>query len=82
MDIIDKDEKEVTVIWKDRKYVIPKSEISSMDSSKSGAHTSYYYQTFYLKDNSKIIGSVAEETPDEITIKSELGFVTLNKKKN
>ncbi|MDI7175164.1 LA_3334 family protein [Leptospira santarosai] len=67
--------------WKDKSYEIPRKDIASIDLSKNGSDTSYHYTSFQLKDGSMIKGIVAEDSEKEIMIKTDLGFIHLDKNK-
>lgn len=66
--------------YKEKVYTVPKSELKSSDFLKKGVHSSYHYSEFQLKDGTKLRGIVAEESKDSLTIKTDLGFITLEKK--
>ncbi|EQA45409.1 hypothetical protein LEP1GSC050_4166 [Leptospira broomii serovar Hurstbridge str. 5399] len=72
-------EKQLKVKWKDKIYTLYKSDIAHVDYSKKGEDTSYYYSTLELHDGSRIKGVFAEESSDEVTLKTELGFLTIPK---
>ncbi|XDD52178.1 hypothetical protein AB3N59_19675 [Leptospira sp. WS92.C1] len=65
--------------WKEKIYEIPRKDLTSIDPSKNGADTSYHYSSFFLKDGSHIKGIVAQETDKEITLKTDLGFIHLDR---
>ncbi|MDI7186799.1 hypothetical protein QMM42_11370 [Leptospira santarosai] len=67
--------------WKDKSYEIPRKDIASIDLSKNGSDTSYHYTSFQLKDGSMIRGIVAEDSEKELMIKTDLGFIHLDKNK-
>ncbi|WP_078126049.1 LA_3334 family protein [Leptospira alexanderi] len=67
--------------WKEKTYEIPRKDIASIDLSKNGADTSYHYTSFQLKDGSMIKGIVAEDSEKEVMIKTDLGFIHLDKNK-
>jgi len=80
VDIISEDERLVKANYRDQIYLIPKKEIRVIDYKKSGPHTSYVYQHFTLKDGSEIAGRIAEENQDQITIQTDIGFLTIERK--
>ncbi|MDI7184392.1 LA_3334 family protein [Leptospira santarosai] len=67
--------------WKDKSYEIPRKDIASIDLSKNGSDTSYHYTSFQLKDGSTLKGIVAEDKDKELMIKTDLGFIHLDKNK-
>ncbi|WP_246032022.1 LA_3334 family protein [Leptospira fluminis] len=78
-DTLSDTEKQIKVKWKDKIYTIYKSDLANIDYSKKGEDTSYYYSTLELNDGSRIKGVFAEESTDEVTLKTELGFLTIPK---
>ncbi|MDI7217418.1 hypothetical protein QMN07_07770 [Leptospira santarosai] len=67
--------------WKDKSYEIPRKDIASVDPTKNGSDTSYHYTSFQLKDGSTLKGIVAEDKDKELMIKTDLGFIHLDKNK-
>ncbi len=80
-DLQNQDEARIRIKYKDDFYLIPKSAIHSMDEKKSGQHVAYRYRTFTLKDGSNIRGIVAEEDSASYTLRTDLGFLTVEKSK-
>ncbi|MDV6236431.1 hypothetical protein CH379_012415 [Leptospira ellisii] len=66
--------------WKSKLYRIPNEEIQRIDRSKKGADSSYRYQEFRLTDGSVIRGIVVEKGK-RIIVKTDLGFIELDKTK-
>ncbi|MGJ4787069.1 LA_3334 family protein [Leptospira koniambonensis] len=79
MDLISEDERAVTVSWKNRVYVIPRSEILKLDASRKGPHSSYRTSHFILKDSTSIRGVLAEEKEGSYTVKTDLGYLDIDK---
>jgi hypothetical protein len=74
------DERLLTVRYRGNDYKIPKKDLDSFDiGKKTSPNTSYKISTFFLKNGSIIKGLIAEEKKEEFVVKSELGFLTLNK---
>ncbi|PJZ29486.1 LA_3334 family protein [Leptospira kmetyi] len=71
----------VKFLWKEKNYEIPRKDISSIDPTKNGSDTSYHYTSFQLKDGSTIKGVVAEDSDKEMMIKTDLGFIHIDKNK-
>ncbi|MEI1280265.1 hypothetical protein V6Z05_18175 [Leptospira venezuelensis] len=80
-DYISETEKDLTLQWKNDRYVVPKSEIQSVNLKISGKHISFKYRNFKMKDNSTIRGLIAEEDANTYTVKTDIGFLTLEKSK-
>ena len=78
-DLLSESDKSYKVFYKDKEYIIPKSEVRTVDYNKKGKHSSFSYSNFVLKDGSKIYGVIAEETNSNFTIKTELGFLSVDK---
>lgn len=79
LDVISEDERAITVSWKNRVYVIPRSEILKVDASRKGPHTSYRTSHFILKDSTSIRGVLAEEKETSYTVKTDLGYLDIDK---
>ncbi|AXR62449.1 hypothetical protein DQM68_11665 [Leptospira mayottensis] len=79
--VIEETEAKTKFLWKGEEYEIPKSDISSIDRKKKGADTSYHYSSLKLKDGSVIVGVVVEESEELIVIKTNLGFINIEKQK-
>lgn len=79
LDLISEDERSVTVSWKNRVYVIPRSEILKVDAGRKGPHTSYRTSHFILKDSTSIRGVLAEEKESSYTVKTDLGYLDIDK---
>ncbi|EMP04378.1 LA_3334 family protein [Leptospira santarosai] len=71
----------IKFLWKERSYEIPRKDIISVDPAKNGSDTSYHYTSFQLKDGSTLKGIVAEDSDKELMIKTDLGFIHLDKNK-
>jgi len=80
-DLITETDKSYKILYKDKEYSIPKTEVTSTDSTKKGAHSAFRYSKFTLKDGSKINGVIAEENNDSYTLKTDLGFLVVEKKR-
>lgn len=80
-DFIQEDQKSITVNYKGSAYKVPKSELDHFDITKVGAHDSYYLVEWKLKDGSTIRGEYVEENEDNIIIKSDLGFLSVDRSK-
>ena len=78
-DILREQDRETTFRWQDKTYSIPRRDIDRVDYGKTGKHVSYRYSNFVMRDGSTIRGVVAEETPQTITVKTELGFLPLER---
>ncbi|EPG64561.1 hypothetical protein LEP1GSC061_3608 [Leptospira wolffii serovar Khorat str. Khorat-H2] len=79
LDLISEDERTVTVSWKNRVYVIPRSEVLKLDASRKGPHSSYRTSHFILKDSTSIRGVLAEEKESSYTVKTDLGYLDIDK---
>ncbi|PKA15874.1 LA_3334 family protein [Leptospira haakeii] len=79
LDVVHEDDRNVQVNWKGRVYTIPKKEVQKLDYSKKGSQTSYRYSTFILKDGSRIRGVIAEERDKGYTIRTDVGFLEIEK---
>ncbi len=66
-------------MYKSKEYFIPKADVKSTDSTKKGAYSAFRYSVFTLKDGSKINGVIAEEKVDSFTLKTEIGFLVVEK---
>lgn len=78
-DLISETDKSYKILYKDREFIIPKTEVRTVDTLKKGKHSSFRYSNFILKDGSKIYGVIAEEQNTSYTIKTELGFLLVEK---
>ncbi|WP_243396714.1 LA_3334 family protein [Leptospira wolffii] len=72
---------EISFVWKDEKYKIPRAEIQRVDPRKKGPDSSYRYSEFQLSDGTALRGVVVDKKESKITLKTELGFVELDKTK-
>ncbi|TGM12037.1 hypothetical protein EHQ81_01535 [Leptospira selangorensis] len=79
LDVVSEDERAITVSWKNRIYVIPRSEVLKVDTSRKGPHTSYRTSHFILKDSTSIRGVLAEEKETSYTVKTDLGYLDIDK---
>lgn len=69
------------VIWKEKQYRIPKSEIQRVDPNKLGPDTSYVYSTVQLADGTSLRGIVVENGNGKLVLRTDLGFVELDSSK-
>ncbi|WP_243397174.1 LA_3334 family protein [Leptospira kmetyi] len=74
-------ESKIKVQWKGDEYEIPKSDLSSIDKNKRGADFSYRYTSLNLHGGSVLVGVVVEEQEDVFVIKTNLGFMNVEKSK-
>ena len=65
--------------WKDKVYDIPREEIVNLDMQRTGEHASYRLTSITLKDGTDIKGVIAEEKEKNITVKSRLGYLTVDR---
>ncbi|TGM12979.1 hypothetical protein EHQ81_12045 [Leptospira selangorensis] len=72
---------DISFSWKDEKYKIPRSDIQRIDPRKKGTDSSYRYSEFQLSDGTVLRGIVIEKKDTKIILKTELGFVELDKSK-
>ncbi|WP_428841546.1 LA_3334 family protein [Leptospira santarosai] len=79
--VIEETEIKTKFLWKGEEYEIPKSDISSIDKKKKGADASYLYSSLKLKDGSVIVGVVVEESEQLVVIKTNLGFMNIERQK-
>lgn len=80
-DIITENSYQIKVNWKGKEYVIPRQDIASLDLKKTGKHISYKYLNFQLNDGSQIKGAIADENNESYTLKTDVGFLTIDKSK-
>ncbi|PJZ45143.1 LA_3334 family protein [Leptospira brenneri] len=74
------DERMLVVRFKGSEYKIPKKDLEYYDLSNKGqTNHSYKIAILSLKNGSVIKGTIADKNKDEVIIKSELGFLTINK---
>lgn len=79
-ELLHDEERLLTIRYKGNDYKVPKKDLESFDlGKKSSLNTSYKVSTFTLKNGSVIKGLIAEEKKEEFVVKSELGFLTINK---
>ncbi|RHX78485.1 LA_3334 family protein [Leptospira yasudae] len=78
---IEENDAKIKVVWKGDEYEIPKSDIVSIDKNKRGADFSYRYTTLKLHGGSVLVGVVVEEQEDVFVIKTNLGFMNVEKSK-
>ena len=78
-DLITETDKSYKILYKSKEYFIPKADVKSTDPTKKGAHSAFRYSVFTLKDGSKINGVIAEEKVDSFTLKTEIGFLVVEK---
>lgn len=78
-DLITETDKNYKILYKDKEYFIPKTEVKSTNPAKKGIHSAFRYSTFILKDGSKIKGVIAEDKTDNVTLKTEIGFLVIEK---
>lgn len=72
-------DKDLLVSFKNSRYRIPKSDLEFYDISRKGKEESYRVAKVRLRDGSVIKGIFVEENESEIILKTELGFLNLNK---
>jgi hypothetical protein len=80
-DLISENTYQIKVNWKGKEYVIPRQDIASVDLKKTGKHISYKYLNFKLNDGSQIKGAIADENNESYTLKTDVGFLTIDKNK-
>jgi len=80
-DLLSEDEKAYKVNWKGSEYVFPKTDVQSADYNKKGSHISYRYSTFIMRDGSLIKGVIADQDKDNYTLKTDVGFLMIEKAK-
>ncbi|TGK86870.1 30S ribosomal protein S1 [Leptospira noumeaensis] len=74
------DERLLVVRFKGSEYKVPKKDLEYYDLVNKGQlNNSYKIAILSLKNGSVIKGTIADRTKDEVIIKSELGFLTINK---
>ena len=78
-DLITETDKSYKILYKSKEYFIPKADVKSTDPTKKGAYSAFRYSVFTLKDGSKINGVIAEEKVDSFTLKTEIGFLVVEK---
>ncbi|MBK8395589.1 MAG: hypothetical protein IPL26_10140 [Leptospiraceae bacterium] len=78
-DLITETDKSFKILFKGKEYTIPKTDVVATDSTKKGTHSSFRYSRFVLKDGSKLNGVIAEENAESFTLKTELGFLVVEK---
>lgn len=71
----------ILLSWKEKKYKIPKSELQRIDPRKKGPDSSYRYSEFRLTDGTQLKGILIEKRENKLILKTELGFVELDKTK-
>ncbi|TGL28357.1 hypothetical protein EHQ52_19005 [Leptospira koniambonensis] len=67
--------------WKEKKYKIPRLELQRIDPRKKGPDSSYRYSEFRLTDGTQLKGILIEKKEDKLILKTELGFVELDRTK-
>jgi hypothetical protein len=80
-DIIYEDSQQVKINWKNKVYTLPKKEILKVDATKIGNHKSFRPIDFKLKDGSSVKGIIVQKELNFLVIKSELGFIKVEKNK-
>jgi len=80
-DLLSEDGKSYKVNWKGGEYIFPKVDVQSADYNKKGSHISYRYSTFIMRDGSQIKGVIADQDKDSFTLKTDVGFFTVEKVK-
>ncbi|EKJ85258.1 hypothetical protein CLV96_0288 [Leptospira meyeri] len=74
------DERLLVVRFKGSEYKVPKKDLEYYDLvNKRQLNNSYKIAILSLKNGSVIKGTIADKSKDEVIIKSELGFLTINK---
>lgn len=80
-DILTEDERKIKISYKEQVYIVPRSEIQTIDYKKTGTHASRYYPSFQMKDGSAIKGLIAEEDKTSYTLQTDNGFIVIEKSK-
>ena len=80
-DFVSENESSTTIKWKNDVYIIPKAEVRTIDLKKAGSNKSYRPIEYILLDGSRMKGIFVEQDKDIITLKSELGFLKIDKTK-
>ncbi|HNC01295.1 MAG TPA: hypothetical protein PLS71_23830, partial [Leptospiraceae bacterium] len=71
----------ILILYKDKKYKIPRSEILSVDPDVLGPHSSYKNTMVQLEDGSSTKGLFIEETKEILTIKKENNLIAIPRSK-
>lgn len=80
-DVVTENEFQLKVFWNGVYYRIPKSDIFLINLSKNGKHTIYQLENIELVDGSKLKGAIAEENSERLILKTDIGFITVEKSK-
>jgi len=78
-DVLKEEERKIKVLYKDKPYSIPRSEIQNIEYKTTGSHSSRYYQSFDMKDGSLIKGLIAKEDNNRYTLQTGNGFIVIDK---
>ncbi len=70
-DIVDENPTSITILYKEQKYKIPRSEILAVNQDISGNHATYQNTIITLEDKSVVKGRLIEESSEMITIQKE-----------
>ncbi|MCT8332739.1 hypothetical protein NUH30_03560 [Leptospira sp. 85282-16] len=74
------DERLLVVRFKGSEYKVPKKDLEYYNLVNNGQiNNSYKIAILSLKNGSVIKGTIADKNKDEVIIKSELGFLTINR---
>lgn len=78
-DVLKEEERKIKVLYKDKTYSIPRSEIQNVEYKTTGSHNSRYYQSFEMKDGSLIKGLIAKVDNNRYTLQTGNGFIVIDK---
>ncbi|HNH54359.1 MAG TPA: hypothetical protein PK153_06060, partial [Leptospiraceae bacterium] len=80
-DLLEENKDSILILYKDKKYKIPRSEILSVDPDVLGPHSSYKNTMVQLEDGSSTKGLFIEETKEILTIKKENNLIAIPRSK-
>ncbi len=80
-DFISENDSSISIKWKNAVYILPKTEVRTIDLKKTGSNKSYRPIEYILLDGSHLKGIFVEQDKDTVTLKSELGFIKIDKTK-
>jgi hypothetical protein len=80
-DILTEEERQIKISYKEQVYIVPRSEIQTIDYKKKGVHISRFYPSFQMKDGSSIKGLIAEADKTSYTLQTDNGFIVIEKNK-
>ena len=78
-DIVEENPNSITILFKNQKYIIPRSEILAVNPDITGPHKSYQNSILTLEDNSVVKGLLVEETKDMVTIEKDKDLLAIPK---